>query len=223
MHHPLPVYLSPVVIGLDKAGKTVFVLHNRVPPILLPWLISCSPKSIQLRPEPGRSSAHFPASLWCAVLALFHLHPGREPQLAAMCKGEHGGGSWSPLSQMWIPQLKWKIYILSLIAYSVGITAASQSWVNSESSVFESLVCHLLAVILSKFAEFPQLGSAQCSQLSLPRVLLWGHRTELRGKSLQDINHSRHLLKVSSLPFQWTINRGLFYNRVSSKQLPSWW
>lgn len=69
----------------------------------------------------------------------------------------------------------------------------------------------------------PSTGIGKCGQLSLPLVLLWGQMTGLRGKSLQDINHSRRLVKVSSLPPQWTINRGLFCNRVSSKQLPSWW
>jgi hypothetical protein len=91
----LPIYLSHVVIGLHKARETALALHNKICSILSPRLILCSPQSRHLRPKSGGNSAHFPASLWSALLALAHPYPRQEPQLATMCRRRGGGGNCS--------------------------------------------------------------------------------------------------------------------------------
>jgi hypothetical protein len=94
-HHLWPTWLLITTCDwVVQSWENSFCPLQQDSPILLPGLILCSPGSMHLRPEPGRL-AHFPASLWCVLLASFQLSSRQEPQLAAMCKGRGGGGSQS--------------------------------------------------------------------------------------------------------------------------------
>lgn len=84
--------------------------------------------------------------------------PGRSHSWSPCAKARMGEGADLPLSQMWIPQLKWKIHILHLIRAQRRHPSISQSWVNWTSWVQILALSLLRDLIQSDFPEFSKLN-----------------------------------------------------------------
>lgn len=111
--------------------------------------------------------------------------PGSSHSWPPCVKREVGEGAALLLSQMRIPQLKWKIHLLSVR----GALPASSQQVRlpppptlgrfgSQNLAFRSLIFHLLTVVLSQLLkmELPFSASASGAALSIYNMMAWKAR-----------------------------------------------
>lgn len=135
--------------------------------------------------------------------------PGSSHSWPPCVKRGVGEGAALPLSQMQIPQLKWKIHLLSVM----GALPASSQQVRlpptptlgrfgSQNLAFGSLIFHLLTVLLSQLLKMELPFSALGAALSVYNAVAW--KAHVIHKSQQDPRGCFYLL----WPFPFNRNNG---------------